>query len=295
MSLLFVIREKGRDDDKTRLLWSACTTLFVIFIIIIVVRKESFCCFCCVHKAHNTKEAAECACSRMKCPVHMALVIIFRIMLFPSVHFHDHFNYSPPQLDVHSLCPRVHSADDYAVNAIKWTHCSYCYGYYSSCSFERMPELLYRVRFNIPPSIHANQLPWYGWGVILGLLFPSSWLLAVSFFAPMMVAAAVHFAYTLSYNDQRKSSESSVTDRETDRQAATVQKSDEWTCSANQAMLSVCLRLYMFLSLCSFRKKNWGCFEMKWQSLCMNNSRGLRILYSSFMPRTRSTVVVAQS
>lgn len=47
----------------------------------------------------------------------------------------------------------------------------------SSCSFERMPELLYRVRFNIPPSIHANQLPWYGWGVILGPLFPSSWLL----------------------------------------------------------------------------------------------------------------------
>lgn len=53
----------------------------------------------------------------------------------------------------------------------------------------------------------------YSWTTV------SLFLAAVSFFAPMMVAAVVHFAYTLSYNDQRKSSESSVTDRETDRQA----------------------------------------------------------------------------
>lgn len=139
-------------------------------------------------------------CSRMKCPVHVALVIIFHIMsIFMIILIIPHL--------IHALRSLVHSADDGRplplANAMKCTHGWHCC-YDSFCVGERMQELLFRVRFNFPKS--AN------WDGMIPFSVHSS-----------IAAVVVHFAcYTL--HDQRTSS---VTDRQSD---LLNQPTDELSC-----------------------------------------------------------------
>lgn len=124
------------------------------------------------------------------------------------VHFHDHFNYSPP----HS-CTSVPSPFRRwwllagrplpLANAMKCTHGWHCC-YDSFCVGGRMQELLFRVRFNFPKSANWD-------GMILFSVHSSN------------AAVVVHFAcYTL--HDQRTSS---VTDRQSD---LLNQPTDELSC-----------------------------------------------------------------